>query len=65
MGLDSKSSCYSNWGGRRGIEYNKVREVSFDEDTGNIRVDSAGNLFPPDFIYSPYTGEKLKLGQPE
>ena len=39
----------------------QIREIVFDADYGDVRIDSHNNIFPPDYIYSPYSGEKMNL----
>lgn len=43
------------------IAYNNISEIRFGEKYGHLRQDSNGNLFPPDYLYSPYTGEKMEF----
>ena len=38
-----------------------VREIRFDADYGDVRRDEHGRVFPPDYLYSPYTGKQMRL----
>ncbi|ELV8719461.1 hypothetical protein QNE87_004108 [Vibrio vulnificus] len=40
----------------------RMKEIRFSDEFGSLRVDSKGNYFPNDYIFSPYTGEKLTFG---
>ncbi len=39
-----------------------IVSVEFGANTGSYKVDSLGHKFSPDYIYSPYTGEKMEFG---
>ncbi len=39
-----------------------IVSVEFGTNTGSYKVDSLGHKFTPDYIYSPYTGEKMEFG---
>ena len=43
------------------LSLSTVRELRFATDWGNLKKDEKGNLFPPDYIYSPYTGKEMIL----
>ncbi|NCC26608.1 MAG: hypothetical protein EOM22_00270 [Gammaproteobacteria bacterium] len=45
------------------IPYKNIFEFVFSDNFGQFKVDSRGNVFPGEYIYSPYTGEKLDFGQ--
>lgn len=45
----------------QGLAYWEIREIRFDEDYGVLRKDGQGRLFPPDYVFSPYTGEEMEL----
>lgn len=45
------------------ISMSNVVEFVLSDDSGPFKVDSRGNVFPGEYIYSPYTGEKLDFGQ--
>lgn len=39
-----------------------ITAIEFGPDIGSFKIDSNGNKFNPDYIYSPYTGEIMKFG---
>ena len=41
---------------------NSITTVEFGTNIGNYKVDSLGHKFNPDYIFSPYTGEKMEFG---
>lgn len=40
----------------------QIAEIQIDANKGELKRDSKGNRFPPYYIFSPYTGEKLSFG---
>jgi len=43
----------------QGIKYSKVKSIKFKSVNGNLMIDSKGQVYPADYQYSPFTGEKL------
>lgn len=39
--------------------FNHVKTIEFKAVNGQFMVDSKGRVYPPDYQFSPYTGEKL------
>lgn len=39
-----------------------ISEIQIDKNKGELKVDSKGNRFPPHYMFSPFTGEKLSFG---
>lgn len=44
------------------FKWSDVVEIKIDSKKGEYKVDSEGHTFPPYYIFSPYTGEKLTFG---
>lgn len=47
---------------RNYLAFKKIAEVHIDSAKGNLKVDAQGNTFPPEYLFSPYSGEKLQFG---
>ncbi|WP_167631134.1 hypothetical protein [Mariprofundus ferrooxydans] len=43
------------------IPWERVKEIHLGNGSGQVRQDEQGHTFPSDYLYSPYTGEKMNL----